>query len=255
MGTEFRETVSKRYAVLRSLSEAPKGKPALVEDVEYSRSTVDRAIRELLDVACIEPTEVGGRTYRLTSTGRIAVQVEASYRDSSDRLDEYAGLLNSLPPDAPVSESLLSGAEVYYSPRTPDIAFRPGTAVLDDATRMMGTATVVRTEYFENLRSRLDAGGFELEIVVESALFDAIKANYEEEFVALRELDAVDVYVTAESLPYALWVTEADDGATAGITIHEDGGVKGSIVNESETAVAWARSRYADYRNAASPLE
>lgn len=255
MGADLREVVSKRYALLQALADGAKSKPELAAAIQHSRSTVDRAVRELLDAACIEPTAAGKRTYQLTPAGRIAVELEATHRDRTDRLGEYRELMNSVPADAPVSDALISEAEVYYSPRTPDIAFQPGTEILSEANKMMGTAPVVREEYFETLRPHLESGGFELEIVMDAGLLAAIKANYETEFTDLTERDAVTVYVTEQSLPYALWLTEQDNGATAGITIHDDGGVKGSIVNESPSAIRWAKAQYTAYRDAATRVK
>lgn len=254
MATELRDILSKRYAVLQSLAEAPKTKSALDDDLDDSRSTINRAVRELLDSRCIEPTKVGERTYRLTAVGQIGLDIESTYRDSTNRLTEFGGLLNNIPSDLPVSDALVAEAEIHYSPRTPDIAFRPGTELLSDADRMRGTATVVREEYFESLQKRLESGKFQLELVLESELLNAIRSNYEEEFIDLQGRDAVDMYVTEKALPYALWLIEQDDDVTAGITIHEEGGVKGTIVNESESAVRWLKSQYMEFREEATHL-
>lgn len=255
MATEPGAILSKRFAVLQALTEAAKTKPILNDELDFSRSTIDRAVNELLDAELIKPTEIGSRTYQLTPAGKIGIEVEATYRKSSERVSEYRDLLNSIPSDAPVSNALITDSDVYYSPRTPDIAFRPGTESLADADKMRGTATVVREEYLESLRQQLDSGGFQLELVLESKLLDAIESNYEQEFADISERDAVDVYITEESLPYALWIIDQENSATAGMTIHEDVGVKGTIVNESDSAVKWLESEYLKYREKAIPIE
>lgn len=254
MTSDLRETVSKRYRVLQALADDPRTKPELVDRLECSRSTVDRATSDLLDVECIESTDVGGSRFRLTQTGRVALEVERRYRDDADRLAALSALLNDLPSDAPMSEAFVSGADVYRSARAPDVALRPATELLVDADRMVGTATVVRNDYFDNLGGRLDDGGFELELVLDPELLAGIVENHDDEFERLLARDGVEAYTAETTIPYALWLTENGTDATAGITVHDDGGVKGTVVNGSARAVSWARSQYVGYRDAATKL-
>jgi hypothetical protein len=59
--------------------------------------------------------------------------------------------------------------------------------------------------------------------------------------------DHFDFYVTDQELPYALWIMEHDEHPLAGITVHENGGVRGVLMNDSAGAVRWARDEYAQY--------
>ncbi|WP_445677848.1 transcriptional regulator FilR1 domain-containing protein [Salinarchaeum laminariae] len=71
---------------------------------------------------------------------------------------------------------------------------------------------------------------------------------------ALMEFDTVRAYITQERIPYAPWVIEQRDSDSAGITLYEDWGVKGVIVNGTDAASLWARNQYSALRETASEL-
>lgn len=253
-GEQLREVLAKRYWLIEAFSEEPKTKPELVDELGYSRSTINRAIDELLDVECVEPAQPAGRQFQLTMAGQAALQLHRDYRTETERVQTNTALLNTVPSDS-LDKAFLDDADVYSSTRTPDIAHQPGTELLEEATRMIGTAPVVQHDYFDNFMGRLQEGGFELELIIESSLIEAIERSYADKFAALMEFDTVNAYVTEESLPYALWLTEQDTSEYAGITLYEDGGLKGTIVNDTDTATAWTRNQYMTYRETASEIK
>ena len=253
-GDDLRTVLAKRMPMLVSLLDAPKTKPTLTAELDHSRSTIDRAVEELLAVDCIEPTATAGREFRLTIVGKAALETAEAYRRDTDLLGTNVDLLTAIPPDDSIGHAFLAGADVYASDRTPDVAHQPGRNLVEEGTRMVGTAPVVHQEYFEVLLERLSDGDFELEIVVESELRAAMERTHAEDFATLAGTESVTVYETETSLPYALWVVDGDDD-TAGVTIHDRGATLGSIVNDAARAVAWARSEYDRYRENAQRLD
>ena len=252
-GEQLRDVFSKRYWLVEALSEESKTKPELVEELEYSRSTINRAIDELLDVQCVEPTQPAGQQFQLTVAGQAALQFHRDYRTDTKQVQNNTALLNTLPLDS-LDKAFLADADVYSSVRTPDIAHQPGTELLEEASSMIGTAPVVQREYFDYLLERLRDDDFELELILESDLLEAIEQNYENEFESLIESDTIQIYVTDEPFPYALWLIEHGTCEYAGITLYENGGVNGTIVNDTASAITWAKAQYSEYRESASEL-
>ena len=253
-GDDLRTVLAKRMPILDSLRDAPKTKPTLTAELDHSRSTIDRAIEELLAVECIEPTATAGRKFRLTIVGSAALETAEAYHRDTDLLGTNVDLFTAIPPDDSIGHAFLAGADVYASDRTPDVAHQPGRNLVEAGTRMVGTAPVVRQEYFEVLLARLSDGDFELELVVESELRAAMEQTHAEEFATLAGTDGVTVYETETSLPYALWVVDGDDD-TAGVTIQEGGATLGTIVNDTARAVAWARAAFEQCRADAQRLD
>lgn len=243
-----REVLSKRYEILELLLTDSYSKPELVDELSCSRSTVDRAVTELLDIECIERTRPNASRYSATTLGELMFQTHREYRDNVQDLQAVAPILTELPSDAPLSDAFIRNAESHRSVRSPDIAFRPAQELLPDATKMIGTAPVVYREYFEVLNQRCAQGSFELEIVMESRLMESITQNYSAEFETLTGFDETSIYQTDESIPYGLWIMELPSSSVAGITFYNEGGIPGTIVNKSTDAVDWATTQYAGFK-------
>ncbi|WP_336037198.1 helix-turn-helix transcriptional regulator [Halobacterium yunchengense] len=245
--SSFREGVSKRYPVLEALLGEPKSKRALTEELPHSRSTVDRAIRELQSLGCVDTVDSAGR-YRVTHVGRLGFEYERTYRERMATVADSAALLEGVPADAPLATEFVAGMQAHVSRRAPDVAFQPGRELVERADRLRGTATVVRRQYFDVLGEQVHSDGFELELVLDGGLVEVINRNYAAEFASLTEAAGVTILESEDPIPYALWLTDDDGGTTAGITLHADGGVKGSMTNAAPAAVEWAESQYEQYR-------
>lgn len=81
------EVVARRSDFLEYLAESPQEKPAIVESLTHSRSTVNRAIRTLEDAGLLQQTSDG---YVTTVAGRLAVErYRAFCEDIEDLLDDH----------------------------------------------------------------------------------------------------------------------------------------------------------------------
>lgn len=254
-GSQLRDVLSNRHDVLESLRDEPKSKPELVADLEHSRSTIDRAITELRTVDCIEPDGDGRSRYRPTQTGALALRSYRQFCREADALTRRSRVVNALPPTADVSTTFVATADLYASAKTPDVALQPAVELLPGATRLIGTAPVVFGDYFDVLGEWIRGGDAEMELVLEAELLESIATTYADEFDALTDPGSVDVYVSDERIPYALWVIEGEQTAHAGITIYEGGGIKGTLVSDADPAVRWARHRYERFRAQSQRLE
>lgn len=248
------EILSKRHQVLELLLEHPRTKPELVETLPCSRSTIDRAIEDLQEIDCVEPTAPNSSQYHATTYGELLLQTHQEYLDRLQDFQEVRPILTELPADAPISEAIINGADVYRSVRSPDIAFRPGKELKQDASKMIGTAPVIYGEYFEEITNRLKQGAFEFEVILEAPLLDSIHQHYSDEFDTLTAFDAVSIYQTEEPLHYGLWIMDLPSSDTAGITFYNDGGVPGTIVNDSDDALEWATQQYTQYKQTAEKI-
>ncbi|MFC6726607.1 hypothetical protein ACFQE1_20005, partial [Halobium palmae] len=66
-----RDVLAKRAPVLRTLADESARKPSLVDRLDCSRSTVDRAVADLIEIGFV--SEEGGR-YAATTAGRLALR-------------------------------------------------------------------------------------------------------------------------------------------------------------------------------------
>lgn len=254
-GERVRDVLRKRADVVAALSADRLDKPALGDAVGVSRSTVDRAVAELVETGLIR--RVNGQ-YEATHAGQLGLETYREYRDVTDTLGEAERLLDALPDDAPVGTDLLEGGTVTYAdPALPEAALTEVLSRLPAAETLRGFAPVVKTNYVSMLEDAVVEEGLSVEIVVKTETLDSLQSlatarGAVAEFFAA---DAVDVFTTDEDLPYALWLLDGPDLEHAGITVHEGGAVVGVLSNERPEVVANYRAQYESIRERSNSLD
>lgn len=254
-GARVRDVLEKRADVLATLAADRLDKRAVGEAVGVSRSTVDRAIAELLETGLVR--EVGGQ-YEATHAGGVGLATYRQYQDVTDSLGAAEPLLDALPEDAPVGPDLLEGGTVTYAdPSLPEAALTEVLGRLPEAETLRGFAPVVKTNYVSMLEDAVVEQGLSVEIVVGADTLDSLQsvAAARDEVAAFFDADAVDVFTTDEQLPYALWLLDGPDLEHAGITVHEGGAVVGVLSNERPEVVETYRDQYDAVRERASRLD
>ncbi|MFB6172629.1 MAG: helix-turn-helix transcriptional regulator [Haloarculaceae archaeon] len=244
--------VRRRAALLARLDETAAEKPTLAADLAASRSTVDRAIREL---EAREYVRRGPDGYETTLAGRLARQ---AYEDGLAALDAVlagADLLADLPADAPLSIAFLRGADVHRparpAPREPLDRLRE---LIDDADRYCGfTTAVLVPDFVDDVLARVAAGALELEFVYDEPMADYIREEYDEYREALRS-EANQMYV-ADGVPYGLGILYGEQTLAYVIAEGPDGGFRGLLVNDDAAAVAWAEAVFESYRSRAEAVD
>ena len=254
-GAQVREVLRKRGDVLAALSTGRLDKRELVDDVDVSRSTVDRAVTELIETGLVQRV---GTEFEVTHAGQLALETYREYRDVTDTLGAAEPLLAAIPDDAPMGTDVLDGGTVTYAdPSLPEAALTEVVSRLPEAETLRGFAPVVKTNYVSMLEDAVTEEGLSVEIVVKAATLDSLKhstaarAEVAEFFAA----DAVEVLATEEELPYALWLLDGPEMEHAGITVHEGGAVVGVLSNERPEAVANYREQYEAIRDRATRID
>ncbi|MBP1988214.1 helix-turn-helix transcriptional regulator [Halolamina salifodinae] len=254
-GERVRDVLRKRADVLAILSADGLDKPVLGDAVGVSRSTVDRAVAELVETGLVRLVD---GEYEATHAGELGLETYREYRDVTDTLGTAAPLFEALPDDAPVGTDLLEGGTVTYAdPSFPEAALTEVLERIPEAETLRGFAPVVKTNYVSLLEDAVVEEGLSVEIVVKERTLDSLQsvAAARDEVSAFFAADAVDVFTTDEELPYALWLLDGPDLEHAGITVHENGAVVGVLSNERPEAVANYRDQYEAIRERATRFD
>jgi predicted transcriptional regulator len=101
------DTVLRRAGVLGALVDGPLDKRSLVDAVDVSRSTVDRAVRELESLGLVRRDD--GRQVA-TLAGRLVYRSLQQYHTRTEAVLQASDLLVHLDPDCGIDTRLLSGA-------------------------------------------------------------------------------------------------------------------------------------------------
>ncbi len=254
-GERVRDVLGKRNDVLAALSDERLDKRGLGTAVGVSRSTVDRAVAELIETGLVRRT---GGQYEATQAGQLGLETYCEYTEVTDTLGEAEPLLDALSDDAPIGTDLLKGGTVTYAdPSLPEAALTEVVSRLPDAERLQGFAPVVKTNYVSMLQDAVVEEGLSVEIIVKTETLESLEsvAAAREEVAAFFAAEDVDVYTTDEALPYALWLLDGPDLEHAGITVHEGGAVVGVLSNEHPDVVTKCREQYAAVLERADRLD
>jgi predicted transcriptional regulator len=250
-GAEIRQLVGQRADALAVLVRNDREKAELVDDLDVSRSTVDRMVRRLESAELVRRN---GSHIEATLAGRLAYD---TYRDHCDRTADIArfdDLLRELPPTADLGHDLLDGATAYRS--EPPATGRPVNefkSLLGEATRIRGCASVINDEaaVAELHEMVVDRGGRAMVVYAEE-LAAHIREEYFEGHHVMAATGRYRAY-EVDGVPYELFLLDSDAGTTVVVAIYDSTGkLKGTIVNDTDPAVAWGEATFERYRQAAT---
>lgn len=253
-GTTLRETVRKRSDVLDSLRSDPAPKPELVERLDVSRSTVDRAVDSLRETGLIRRT---GGQYHVTVHGRLIVESYQEYVDATDALAKAAPILDTIPLDSGIDRSLLeSGTIRLADPHAPENAITAAVEELQSAERLRVFSPIVKSNYINLVHEEVAEAGLDTDLVLGQGASESLAslATVTETLEGLLGAESFSLYTTDAELPYMLYLMTGGTDAV-GITVHDDGAIVGSVTANDPDAVAWGRERFDEVMAAAQKAD
>lgn len=245
-GVDVALTVHRRAAALARLDDAPAEKPALVADLECSRSTVDRAVRELESRALVRR---GPEGYETTLAGHLA---RTAYEDALDAFGatlSAADVLADLPADAPMSVAFLRGATVHRptrpAPREPLDRLRELIRAADEYRGF--TTPVLVPGFIDEVHEHVREGDLDIELVYDEPVADYVRAEYGDRLRTSFDADRHRMFVV-EAVPFGFGILSGERTWAYVVAEGPDGGFRGLLVNDSEPAVEWAEALFERYR-------
>lgn len=246
------ELVARRQDLLERLSRGAVQKRTLVADLPDSRSTVDRAVRELAAAGLVHRTTDG---YEATLAGRLAAAAHRDLRASLTDLTAARRLLEPLDGDVALDPCLFAGGEVHvgdgptpYGSVTRIRDFFTGADRIWVLSRALTDPGLIR-----RVRDLVVDGGATLTAVVAEALLDQLREHEPDLLCELAAADRVDVSVT-DRPPYSLVIGERAGERRVLLAVYDGESLHGVAVNDTPGAVRWALARFRDARAAATEV-
>ena len=243
--TPWNGLVGDRAAFLERLDDAPAEKRTLVEELDASRSTVDRAVRQLTEAGLVER---GTNGYEVTPMGRAAKAERRRHAETQRAIRDAADILAPLSAETEVPPALFDGG----APAT-DETFRRLARELRVATDCRAVLPAVPdTRLIRLLHARVRHGDLTADVVVGATVADRLRREFPAVTADLLRADGCTL-VAGDVPAYGLLLTgEVDERATLFTT--DDGGFVGSVANDGAAAVAWGAARYRECADAATPI-
>lgn len=250
--SETVELLARREQLLAALIEQPRDKRSLTDCCAFSRSTVDRAIRELEARGLV--TRRDG-SYAVTQTGRLLYQSYCEFTDRTAALSDAQELLDCLPCDLELPTAVIVDADVEY--RQPPTPYRPVLTwleQLDGAVRVRGLVRSISYAETPGTFAEHVLDGMEYEPVYEETVAAFLAEDHDGERDRMVESGRYHPY-EVESVPFAMHLIEYEDDAVVSIGCYDDAGLVGILTNDRPEAISWAESYYESFRADATPIE
>ncbi|WP_411964827.1 tetratricopeptide repeat protein [Haloferax sp. YSMS24] len=235
------ELVFDRLDFLQSLDEHRLDKRELADTLGYSRSTVDRAIRDLRTFGLVLESPSG---YATSLKGRYLLTLFESHRDDLRDVLQLDPILAEEVADYPLPVTALLGADIEFTSGTsPDRPIETLATQLDSTG--YGTFAFARRPnhaFIERLTEWV-AAGHSCRIVAPESVVTTL---WRESPVCLETMQtASDCSIrTGDVTPFSLTVTVVDGRPTLTVVDYDENERPRSVVqNTSEAAVSWGRQR------------
>ena len=238
----------RRGELLARVVADPTAKSRLAETLDLSRSTVDRAVRELETAGLVEDRD---GAVRATVRGRLLVVRYDRFAERAAAVREADQILDQLSNDllSPDLLAVLEDATVYPPGSDPAGSFeRLETALehADDLRAVVGPAT--RRYCLDSIRERVIEGGMTAELVCDPAFLEGAVTAGREALVSLLDEGGCTLLRSVDTSAYELLLVDEEVWLVAGDE------PPGLIAADSDAAIEWGETIYRRRRTDAVPL-
>jgi predicted transcriptional regulator len=243
-GLSLLKLVGRRSELLATLVEEPREKRGLEESVSASRSTVDRALKELEEAGLVRWRD--GR-YHATLGGRLQLQLYREFVERSAAVVDARAFLEALPADAAIGPGLVEGCTVIESEDLGRYELAPTMAdMLTGADRMhVALSENMSPESIRKLVRTVNDEGVTAETFLAPGLADVLERQFPD---LLGGLAAGDCSVHEAPVEHFGLLLEPEGGQVAVGADAPDGERLGLLVNDTGAAVDWAQEYVDDLR-------
>lgn len=250
---EVIDAIGQRIDFVEALLGGPKHKRDLKDELEVSRSTAYKAIREL-ERLCI--VNRGPNGYELTLTGRLVGQEYQQFCRSVTGICRPGRLLSNLPAEAAIDAEVLMDAEIVsrqrHAPNQPEYRFEE---MIRNATVLKGTSAVALPHSVETFHRKVINGELDAELVLERPVIEHLAADYPDQLHETVETGAVTIHITDEELTFGLVLVESPIEQVGIVVYGQNGEFAGLILTDSPTAIDWGHETWNRHVEGATTLE
>lgn len=247
------ETLHRRADVLDLVQSNPRSKDEIMSELDISRSTVDRALRELETHDCVTRED---DAFVTTLIGRVLFDTYDSYIDTVDGVGRATDVLGHLPRSAPLSPELLADATVLQA--DPPATHTPQEAIegiVSKANRLRGlSVAMTNVRSIPLLRDRA-VEGLSIEIVFSAPIMQHLRTDFGEALHEATTDGHLEMYETT-TLPFGMFIGDMGEETRVAVVVYGPRSeLVGVILNDRPEAVTWATKLYRKYRQNATPVQ
>lgn len=239
------ELAGHRQHVLDYLRDGPFPKRSIIDALDHSRSTVDRAVRELIDAGLVAEREGG---YETTVTGVLALRLSRRTERNARALDTAAPMLRPLWKEEPIGIEFLREAEGTLLRESESVTPLSGLqSALRNASEIRALLPAVPTvDHLDLLRSRALRDDIPVRLVCSPELFERLSEQHPDWLRGLVIEGAGSLSTAAVPEP-ALYVVDVADRRVAFLLVYDGESPHALLRNGTAEAVEWADEWFAEH--------
>ena len=239
------DVLFRRFEVVESLIEQSKDKRELVEDIDVSRSTVDRATRELETAGLVE--YVGG-DFVVTSLGEFSVAEFVRLIEMLRLRRELDSFLQWVPQSEFKFDTgdVMNADIVLPEPGNPYNMVNKHVRALNEAETVRAVLPLTGLHAFEVAHDAVVDDGADYEFVVVPDVVKTYESNpnYVPLYEEMVESGHFDLYIYDGDVPYYLGLLDG----TVQIGVDEDGEPRALLETDAREMQEWAQNEYESYK-------
>lgn len=235
--------LGRRENVLRQIGPEGCRKRELLDELSVSRSTVDRAVRELVDAGLVGRSDDG---YYRTVTGELTLREYDRVVGRIDGVLDASALFDGLDGEGDADPVLFDGATVVEAePLSPSAPIESFVDLLERSSYVVGFVSAVFPAQVEAYREQLVDGDLTARMLVTDSVCRRLVSQYADAVRDGFRTGRIHVRHAAELPSYTLVVGTTATHAEAVLVAHTANGLRGVLRNDTPEAVEWARRRIA----------
>lgn len=236
---EVLSIVIQRQSIIQLISTDSYTKPQLVDQLDVSRSTVDRALRELEQYGLMNKND---SQYTLNPYGRFIYQTCIYYHDVIKKSLELWDIRNDIHSSGQVPPNVLYDSEIFVPTESiPDLPAKKLFEMIESILSLHLVLPVLTYRIYDNLHQFVSDEDSSLELILPPEGIQSLR-QFEDE----RCIEESTLITDATNIPpYGFGVYEdADRNKQMNIIIFSNNGVCGLIQNSSRMSTFWGEQKY-----------
>lgn len=239
-----------RFAVLSALAESAARPCELCDQVDATRTTIQRILAGCSDRQWVRKV---GRQYRLTLTGRRVYERYDALVTETERAGEFGPLAEHLGPigdDLP-DVVLDAGTITVGSEQTPLAPVNRLTDWFSDAEGTVRTISPIVAAMFNDTAAELLDSGVQIESIIDYNVLEQSEREFDDALTRGITDESIKFYVAESPLDFGLVVD--DRGCCLG-AYDDDNNLRVTLVVEDPVAREWALDQFDQCRQDATRL-
>jgi predicted transcriptional regulator len=240
-GEELLGLVSDRRRFLTYLKDDTAYKRDIVDDLNVSRSTVDRVISKLTNEHLVQRSKTG---YKITNKGEISLNTVSTTLETLNTLERATEILQWLPEDVDIPQSIFEHGEVYLGEQPAPLSPTDrGITRLENCDKIVSLShSDSHPQFAEVFMERVYDEQFVAEMTVRESLMEWLVSIYEGHLEYLLESGSLNFWVS-ENVSFGLLIYYMFNDTFVHLIPHGSRGeYRGHIETSNAEVVEWAEN-------------